>query len=67
MGGRRRLLSLNASPAMPPDVRKVYDLPAPSEISGAVPLSGTGAQPQVLRKLTPGGAEPPPHISRHSR
>src|SRR3989454_10745025 len=52
--------------ALPPDVRKGCALPArPDGIWGYAP--SRGRSPGMIRVAASGGAEPPPHIGRHSR
>jgi dipeptidyl aminopeptidase/acylaminoacyl peptidase len=52
--------------ASPPDVRKGCALPSkPAAIRGYAP--GRGRSPEISGVAGFGGAEPPPHIGRHSR
>jgi hypothetical protein len=55
----------SAPAALTLDVRKVSDLPRQLKLLwGFAPIR---AQPSVKLEESAGGAEPPPHIRRHSR
>ena len=54
--------------AMPSDVRKVYDVyDLPATLMFILGCAHYGRSPRKVSDLCNVGAEPPPHIERHSR